>query len=193
MANSRPQRYKDMKAKIIFFAFTFLITTLLFPLKTQAQEQASGSSASLSSLLVARSKDHRAEILQKYLEKQDSPLAPYANVFVSQADLYNIDWRFVAAISGVESTFGKAVPCTNAWGWGIYGTQTYCFNSYDEAIRTISKDIRQKYINQWGAEDVYSIGSRYAASPTWASRVVYFMNDMESFAISQDQPLSISF
>lgn len=182
-----------MKAKTILFAFLTLITiSLLSPLKTWAQEQAAGSSASLSSLLIQRGSDHRAEILQKYLEHYNSPLAPYAQVFVSQADLYNIDWKFVAAISGVESTFGKAVPCTNAWGWGIYGSQTYCFKSYDEAIRIISRDLRQKYMDKWGAEDVYSIGSKYAASPTWASRVVYFMNDIQDFALTQDEPLSIS-
>ncbi|HEX7042022.1 MAG TPA: hypothetical protein VF189_02130 [Patescibacteria group bacterium] len=183
-----------MKAKLFIFAFLILSTiSLLIPQKTHAQEQASGSSATLSSLLVERGQDHRAEILRKYLEKHDSPLAQYADVFVSQADLYQLDWRFVAAISGVESTFGKAVPCTNAWGWNIPNKEhIYCFGSYDEGIRTISKTLREKYINEWGEDTIYSIGRSYAASPTWASRVNYFMNDMQDFAISQNQPLSIS-
>ncbi len=184
-----------MKAKALLFAFTILTTLALFlPSKIQAQEQASGSSATFNTLLIARSSDNRAEILRKYLEHYNSPLAIYAQVFVNQADLYNLDWRFVAAISGVESTFGKAVPCTNAWGWNIPDDEhIFCFHSYDEGIRVISRDLRKKYIDQWGAEDVWSIGRRYAASPTWASRVVYFMNDMENFAISQNTPLPISF
>lgn len=183
-----------MKAKAFLFAFTILLsTTLLFPSKIQAQEQASGSSATLSTILVTRGSDNRAEILRKYLEMHNSPLSPYAATFVSQADLYHLDWKFLVAISGVESTFGTAVPCTNAWGWGIYGTQTYCFTSYDAAIRTISKDLREKYMDKWGAQDVYGIGSKYASSPAWADHVVYFMNDIQDFALSQNVPLSISF
>lgn len=183
-----------MKAKALFFAFSILTTiTLLFPFKIQAQEQASGSSATLSSLLITRGNDTRAKILKKYLEQYDSPLADYATVFVSQADLYHLDWRLVAAISGVESTYGKAVPCTNAWGWNIPDAQhIFCFNSYDEGIRIISRDLRRKYIDTWGANDVWRIGRIYAASPTWAQRVTYFMNDIQDFALSQNTPLSIS-
>lgn len=183
-----------MKAKALLFAFTILTSiTLLLPHQIQAQEQASRSSATLSSILITRGTDNRAQILKKYLEHYDSPLAEYANIFVSQADLYRLDWRLVAAISGVESTYGKAVPCTNAWGWNIPdGNHIFCFHSYDEGIRVISKDLRKKYIDQWGAEDVWSIGHYYAASPTWAQRVLYFMNDMQNFAIQQNTPLSIS-
>ncbi len=180
-----------MKAKTIIFAFTLLLT-LLIPQKANAQEQASGSSATFHQVLLTRAGDNRVDVLKRYLESHDSPLAAYANIFVSQADLYNIDWRLVAAIAGRESTFGKAEPCINAWGYGIYGNQTNCFASYDEGIRTISKDLREKYMNQWGAKDVYAIGNMYAASPTWASGVVYFMNDIDTFALTHPQPLPIS-
>jgi hypothetical protein len=49
-------------------------------------------------------------------------------------------------------------------------------------------------MNKWGAADVYTIGHYYAASPTWASRVSYFMADMESYrqTLDYNQPLSIS-
>lgn len=168
---------------------TFFITTP----KIQAQEKASGSSATFHDVLAQRAVDNRAQVLQKYLEQYDSPLAPYADDFVAQADMYHIDWKLLVAISGVESTFGKAVPCTNAWGYGIYGEQTLCFTSYRDAIRTISRDLRTKYMDNWGATDVYSIGSLYAASPTWASRVDYFMDQIQAFALQpENQPLSIS-
>lgn len=182
-----------MKTKIIVFVFMLLLTLFISTPKIQAQEKASGSSATFHDILARRAADNRVEILKKYLEQYNSPLAPYAEDFVAQADMYNIDWKLLPAISGVESTFGKAVPCTNAWGYGIFGTQTLCFGSYKDAIRTISKDIRFKYINQWGATDVYSIGRIYAASPTWASRVDYFMNQIEAYALlPENQPLSIS-
>lgn len=170
----------------------FLFTSIL-PSKIQAQEKASGSSATFADINAQRAMDNRAQVLQKYLEAQNSPLAPYAETFVAQADANNIDWRFLAAVSGVESTFGKAVPCTNAWGYGIYGDQTRCFDSYTDAIKIISQDIREKYINQWGANDVDSIGHIYAASPTWSYRVNYFMNQIQAFALQpENQPLPIS-
>lgn len=181
-----------MKTKI-FFVFMLLLITSILPQKIQAQEKASGSSATFQAILASRAADTRVATLQKYLASQDSPLTPYAADFVQQADLYNIDWKLLVAISGVESTFGKAVPCTNAWGFGIYGDQTLCFNTYDDAIRTISKALRTQYMNQWGATDVYSIGHLYAASPTWADRVTYFMNQIQAFALQpENQPLSIS-
>lgn len=183
-----------MKAKTILIAFSLLLTTLLFPQRSQAEDIASGSSATLHTMLAQRQADNRVEMLRRYLEQYNSPLAAHAETFVAQADLYHLDWRFVAAIAGRESTFAKEEPCINAWGYGIYGDQMRCFTSYDEAIRIISKDLREKYMNQWGAQTIWQIGHMYAASPTWASGVIYFMNDMQQFALSQTQaqPLPIS-
>ncbi len=186
-----------MKVKIILFSLVLLLLASIRTPKIHAQEVDAGSSASLasfSSILVTRGSDARVAMLRAYLEKQDSPLAPYAETFVSQADLYNLDWRLVAAIAGRESSFAKQEPCINAWGYGIFSTQTMCFSSYDEGIRIISKDLREKFINRWGAENVWQIGKLYASSPTWASGVIYFMNDMQNFAIAQTttQPLPIS-
>lgn len=183
-----------MKTKIIVFVFMLLLTFFINTPKIQAQEKASRSSATFHDILVQRAEDNRAQILYKYLSQYNSPLAPYAEDFVAQADMYHIDWKLVVAISGVESTFGKAVPCTNAWGWAIPDNEhIFCFPSYRTGIRTISHDLRFKYMDQWNATDVYSIGRIYAASPTWASRVDYFMNQIQAFALQpENQPLSIS-
>lgn len=123
----------------------------------------------------------RAVVLYNFLDKYNSPLKVYSRDFVEQADQYNLDYRFLVAISGVESTFAQQLPSNsyNAWGWGIYGTNMIYFKSYPEAIGTISKSLREDYINKWGAKDVYQIGRFYAASPTWAQRVVYFMSKIE--------------
>lgn len=183
-----------MRTKISVFVFMFLIFTSLIPPQIRAQEKASGSSATFSDIVLQQQiEDSRVVVLRKYLEQQGSPLAPYASDFVKDADTYNLDWKLLVAISGVESTFGKAVPCTNAWGFGVYGDQTLCFNSYPEAIQTISKTLREQYMDKWGATDVYAIGSLYAASPTWADRVTFFMNQIEAFSLRpSNQPLSIS-
>lgn len=148
-----------------------------------AQEIPSAPSASLSSSIVSTVPDDRAKVLKKYLEDQGSPLAPYAADFVTSADKYNLDWRLVASIAGLESTFGKHIPANsyNGWGWGVYGTNVKRFDSWDDGIETISKGLRENYLKDNPESDPYVIGPTYAASPTWAVRVTFFMNQMEAY------------
>ncbi len=140
---------------------------------------------------IARPLDTRVEILKEFLEQYNSPLTPFASDFVEIADKYELDWKLVVAISGVESTFGKQIPYDsfNGWGWGIYGNNVIRFSSWTEGIEAVSEGIRTKYIDKWGATDVYGIGRFYAASPTWAQRVEYFMRKIDEF---KDQKLSKS-
>lgn len=182
-----------MKRLILFF---LLVPFLLFiSQKAEASEKSAGRSAVLASNIPQATDDYRVRTLRTYLEKYDSPLAPYAGRFVADADKYNLDWRLVAAISGLESGFGKAIPygSYNGWGWGIYGDNTLAFKSWDDGIDTVSEGLRTRYIDAWGAEDIYQIGSMYAASPTWAYRVQGFMNQIEAFRLRNPQTtLSIS-
>jgi hypothetical protein len=159
-----------------------------------AQELAAGSSAALLKPATQEATDSRVRILREYLEKYNSPLVPYAGTFVEKADKYNLDWKLVAAISGVESTFGREIPYEsfNGWGWGIYGDNMIRFSSWTQGIETISEGLRNKYINKWGAKDVYEIGKFYASSPTWAQRVEYFMNEIEKYQKLSLANLSIS-
>ena len=125
--------------------------------------------------------DKRAKILQAYLAKYNSPLQYQAQNFVDAADEHNLDWRLVAAISGVESTFGKFTPGGyNAWGWGVYGNQALGFKSWKDGINTVSPGLRENYFNK-GLTDPYSINKVYAASSHWGANVTYFLQDMEKF------------
>lgn len=131
----------------------------------------------------AKKLDRKAEILAAYLQKHDSPLQYHAQDFIDAANKYNLDWRLVAAISGVESTFGKQIPGGfNGWGWGVYGNQAIYFNSWTEGIFTISQDLRENYLNK-GLTDPISINRIYAESPTWGYKVNYFMADLEKFSL----------
>lgn len=173
-----------MKLKITSI-FLLLFVFLLATTEVYAQQKQAGTSAAFVNIEITDIKyDDRTKILRKYLEQYNSPLAKHADTFIKEADKYNIDWRLITAISGVESTFAHFLPFNsyNAWGWGIYGDNIYYFKSYDDGIQTISKGIRQDYMNKWGAKDVYQIGRIYAASPTWASRVDYFMEKIDEFA-----------
>lgn len=173
-----------MTAKITTGVVLFALLTLFLAQPAHAQVKLAGMSA--STFIPSKEEvtvDNRAKALRAYLESNSSPLANSAETFVESADKYNLDWRFVAAIAGLESGFGKHIPYNsyNAWGWGVYGNNVLRFTSWDEGIETISKGLRERYMDKWGATNVYAIGKYYAASPTWAVRVESFMNKIEAF------------
>jgi len=158
-----------------------------------ATEPASQSSATFSGVVVEKPVDKRAQFLKSYLDAYDSPLAPYAQDFVDNADRYQLDWRLLPAISGVESGFGKKIPAYsyNAWGWGIYGNSVLRFNSWPEAIQTISKGLREGYLRDNPDSSPFIIGPTYAASTTWAVRVNSFMDQIGYFSL-RDPKSSLS-
>lgn len=161
--------------------FSLLLITTANPIRAESLEIPVSSAKLSRGVEDPYLTDRRVAVLYSFLDGYNSPLKYNAVDFVREADSNRLDWRLVASISGVESTFGKQLPYNsyNAWGWGIYGDNMIRFASYDEAIATISKSLREKYIDTWGAQNVYEIGRFYASSPTWAQRVVYFMNKIE--------------
>lgn len=135
----------------------------------------------VESHIEAKKLDRQAEILTNYFAQFDSPLQYHAQDFIDAAKTYNVDWKLVPAIAGVESTFGKFIPGGyNAWGWGVYGTQAIYFDSWRDGIFTVTRGLKENYINK-GLTDPYSINPVYAASPYWGGRVSYFMADIEKF------------
>ena len=165
--------------------FTILIVSVFIFLISAARVSAEVSVADGSATL-KRSQvrnDYRARVLKAYLSKHNSPLADYAGYFVETADKYNIDWRLVPAISGVESTFGKRIPANsfNAYGWA---NGAYKFESWEDSIEIVTKALREKYIDK-GAPSIAKIGRRYAPpSSTWARNVKFFMNKIEPFPVA---------
>jgi hypothetical protein len=126
--------------------------------------------------------DKRAQILQAYLEKHNSPLAYHAHDFIEAADKNGIDWKLVPAIAGVESTFGKAIPGGyNAWGWGVYGDQAIYFSSWKNGINTVAEGLKTRYVDK-GLTDPYAMNKVYAASTAWGGHVAFFLNDLDQFA-----------
>lgn len=163
------------------YIVTAVLLFLLFPQTTYASTKLAAASATIASVTITE-EDNRAKTLEVFLQKYNSPMINSAPAFIEEADKNNIDWRLLAAIAGVESTFGKRIPqgTNNAWGWGIYGNNRIYFESFDDGIATISKALREKYINRIGSDNVYAIGRVYAASPTWAMKVEKFMNMIQS-------------
>jgi len=148
-------------------------------------------SAEIESKNKTNSSDKRVAVLKNFLKGY--PLEKSAESFVKIGDKYNLGKHvyLVAAISGVESTFGMYIPygSYNAWGFGIpTGAQSgIVFNSWEDGIEEVTKTLRTGYLkNVKNVEDlsteelVYFIGPIYAASPTWASKVLYFMQKIEN-------------
>ena len=188
-----------MKRRIILLLAVLTFFTAISPAKAHALDKTAEQSAVLADPQGTPSQivkhDNRAEILRAYLEQYNSPLADHAETFIKEADANHLDWRMVAAISGVESGFGEAIPpySYNAWGFGVYGSNVRGFTSWDDGITVVSTALRLEYMNNRGATNVYQIGATYAASPTWASRVQGYMDAIDQFEAGYTKPtLSIS-
>lgn len=139
-------------------------------------------SAQLNTYIIQKT-DSRKEILRNYLVNKKSPLADYASVFIEAADKYNLDWRLVPAITGLESSFGKRIPINsyNAYGWA---NGDYHFDSWETSIYIVTKALREKYINR-GVVSINQIGRVYAPpSSTWSRKVKYFMKDINLVPVS---------
>jgi len=161
------------------------------PLFQKQAEGNGGSEAPKNKVEITFKKlDPQAEILAEYLASYNSPLQYHAQDFIDAAKIYNLDWKLVASIAGVESTFGKFIPGGyNGWGWGVYGTQAIYFNSWREGIFTVSKGLRENYVNK-GLTEPYAMNRVYATSFHWGGNVTYFMNDLEKFAANYKAPES---
>lgn len=187
-----------MKRKQLFlFLVAFILSATVFPSEAQAGQKMAGSSAAFAQVVTTPQQevDNRAEILKKYLEQYDSPLAEHADAFIEQADKHNLDWKLVAAIAGVESYYGQMIPpySFNGWGYGVYGNNVRRFESWEDGIATVSNALREDYMDKWGATNVYEIGSFYAADTKWANKVTHFIDEIDAFSANYtDTTLSIS-
>ncbi|MDQ3099737.1 MAG: hypothetical protein M3Q44_08405 [bacterium] len=127
--------------------------------------------------------------LQKFLSSYNSPMAGNAQDFVEAAEQYNLDWKLVPAIAGVESTFGKhLIPGShNAYGWGGGKIR---FESWREGIYTISKGLAEKYAAR-GLITPHQIQPVYAPpSLTWGNKVTFFMNKLDQTLLEEPEPIA---
>lgn len=183
LASIFANRINRMK-KIITYILIALLAFSLSANNVQAQVQ-TGSATIKANGSVPGGFDYRVQNLQNFLEKYDSPLAPYAADFVAYADTYGLDYRLVPSISGVESTFGKNIPSKsyNAYGW-VNGD--YSFKSWPDSISVVSQTLKLKYVDK-GAVSIQKIARRYAPpSKTWGSKVTYFEGKIDTLPLTFD-------
>lgn len=116
----------------------------------------------------------KIEQVERFLSKRNAPLAEYADILVTAAYKYDIDYRLVAAISIVESGGGKnCFRPYNAWGWG-----GMTFESWEDGIYTVSKGLSKYYAK--GLNTPALIAPSYCPpnAVKWASNVQYIMNQI---------------
>lgn len=139
--------------------------------------------------------DDRAIRLKAFLASFDSPMQNEADHFVREADRLGLDWKLVAAIAGVESTFGHHVPSNsfNGWGWGIFtgASDGIHFTSWKSGITEVSEGLKYNYIDR-GATSLEAIGRMYAASPAWSAHVQFFMQKIDDFDLKGIEHLAVT-
>lgn len=126
--------------------------------------------------------DSRVANLKAFFRKHSSPLYDYAFKIVEEADKYQFDYRLLPAIAMQESNVCKVIPddSYNCWGWGIYGSTITRFESYDDAIETVSEGIKTHYIDK-GLVTASQIMKKYTPSSngSWAHGVNTFLKALE--------------
>ena len=129
--------------------------------------------------------DGRILLLEDFLE--GSPMEKYADLIVTEADKYNIDFRLIPAIAMCESNLGKRMPSGsfNAWGIAVYtGQQSGAtFTSWDKGIRWVSQFIHDRFYKN-DLVDLKAIGATWAppsvnTGHSWANCVETFMRDIQ--------------
>lgn len=180
-------RVGAVTALLIFISLQFLF--VINPNQPQASSLSSTSAASPSfqKLLDAESVvDIRVLKLSNYLARKNSPMASKADKFVAVADKYNMDWRLVPAISGVESNFGRFIPegSYNAYGWA---GGNYRFESWEDSIETVTRELKSNYVDR-GAVTVNQIGVIYCPpnSYNWTAGTNQFMSEIENTQIPSE-------
>lgn len=146
---------------------------------------AGGTSQVLSATVV--SADARVYLVESFLSKHKSPMAPYAETIVQEADRFGIDFRLVPAIAMCESNAGKRMPKKdeyNAFGIAVYTGQLHgkAFTSWPHAIAWVSQYIKTRFYDR-GISDLRDIGAIWAPPSvengySWTNCVESFQNDI---------------
>lgn len=126
--------------------------------------------------------DARVELVRQFFAKYNSPLEPFAQNVVAEADKHGLDFRLIPAIAMQESNLCSKIPINsyNCWGFGIYGGKITRFSGYAEAIETVTRTLAKQYKAK-GLETPEQIMKKYTPSSngSWARGVSHFVNVLQ--------------
>jgi hypothetical protein len=126
-----------------------------------------------------------ASQLDAFLAQQGSPMTGTGATFIAEGQTYGVDPRFLIAIAGAETSFGKLLysengdPCDyNAFNW-FYGPTwpTSDFTSWDEAIARVAEGLAGPLYHGAGLYSVDAIAPTYCPDGTaqWVVNVKTFL------------------
>ncbi len=126
--------------------------------------------------------DARPIIIEKYLEKHNSPLLLYADELLEASEKYDVDYQLIVAIAQCESNLCKKAPegSFNCWGFENGATQ---FLSWEQSLNQVAKTLRERYLDE-GLVTPEEIMVRYAPPSVeiggpWAKCVNQFIDELE--------------
>ena len=134
-------------------------------------------------------KDPRVLAMSEFLSDYNSPMQPFAQTIIDEADKYGLDWRLVVSISGVESAFGNLIPAgtNNGWGWrGINKNEDgwSVFPSWEESIAHVTERISIGYgrdLTPFDMEATYCPPCGRNPAHAWANGVTRYMNELDYY------------
>lgn len=128
--------------------------------------------------------DARNLIVESFFKDHQSILNNFAQTFISVADFYHLDFRLLPSIAMQESNGAKKIPLDsyNPFGYGIYGSKKVHFDSFEDAIETVGKALREDYLNE-GLHTPEQIMAKYTPPSLlkggpWAKGVSQFMEEL---------------
>lgn len=127
--------------------------------------------------------DARPMLIKKYLEKYNSPMAPYSDLIFQISEDYGFEYYWIVAIAQQESNLCKKAPegTHNCWGYGIHKKGTLGFDSYEIAIKSYAEYLKREYFDK-GLNTPELIMTKYCPSSngSWANGVNQFIEELKS-------------
>lgn len=127
--------------------------------------------------------DLRPLQMRTVLLRYDSPMVGLEEELIAIAEENNLDWTLMAAIAGTESSFGKRMPyqCLNPYGWGIYGDNKLCYDSFADAAKAVATGLSTRY----NTTSLETIARTYNTVSTdgWLSHTRFFMDKIKSAGV----------
>jgi len=129
-----------------------------------------------------------ASQLDAFLAQQGSPMTGTGATFIAEGQTYGVDPRFLVAIAGAETSFGKLLysengdQCEyNAFNW-FYGPTwpTSDFTSWNEAISRVAEGLGGPLYHGAGLFSVDAIAPTYCPDGTeqWVTNVKAFLTEL---------------
>ena len=151
--------------------------------KVVIEAVAEDNSKNISMDASAKGADARPILIKKYLEKYNSPLAPYSDLIFQLSETYGFEYYWIPAIAQQESNLCKNIPegSHNCWGYGINKTGTLRFDNYETALKSYAEYLKREYFDK-GLNTPELMMKKYCpnSNGSWASGVNQFIGELKS-------------